>query len=204
MHHDKVVERWSAIIEGAQGKGEELFRITAKKIEDSKVPNIKIGKHEVSPQKRGSGKLRPFLVIGHDRFHEYEMFVGVQDYGNYLSVYWYLAGEPTRIPRALGLWQSANSATVQATGGRGSILGLTVAIMNLTLGLTGKVFNRVKDAAKGHVSTEDMDLFDTEELSVFVTIGHHAVLDAVEDIMNGLNLDFSKVERKSRGFLNIS
>lgn len=204
LHDEKIVERWSTLIEGAQGRGEEVFRMTAQKIADSKIPSIKIGKHEVSPQKSGSGKLRPFLVVGHDRFHEYEMFIGFQDYGNYLSVYWYLAGEPTKMPRALGTWQSANSAIVQATGGQGSIVGLTAYLMNLSLGFTGKIFNRVKDVAKGHISSEDMDLFDSEELSAFITIGHHAVLDSVEDLMNGLNQDFSKVDRKTRGFLNIS
>lgn len=49
-----------------------------------------------------------------------------------------------------------------------------------------------------------MNLFDEEELTAYTTTVHHAVLDAVKEVMEGLNQDFAKVDRKSKGFLNIS
>ena len=47
-------------------------------------------------------------------------------------------------------------------------------------------------------------MFDFEELTAYGTTVHRAVIKAVEEIMGQLNMDFSKVDTKSRGFLNIS
>ena len=49
-----------------------------------------------------------------------------------------------------------------------------------------------------------LDIFKTEELSAFVTIVHQSLKDAVKQVMNEMNLDFTKVDTHTRGFLNIS
>lgn len=49
-----------------------------------------------------------------------------------------------------------------------------------------------------------LNMFETEELSAFASVAHEALKDAVEQIMTAKGLDFSKVDTKSRGFLNIS
>ena len=51
---------------------------------------------------------------------------------------------------------------------------------------------------------QDLDLFDLQDLSAFVTVCHHSVLSAVEKLMISLNQDPSKIDRRSRGFLGIS
>lgn len=53
-------------------------------------------------------------------------------------------------------------------------------------------------------SLSDLDLFDQQDLAAFATNAHHCLLKAVEKLMAGLNQDFSKIDRKSRGFLGIS
>ena len=50
----------------------------------------------------------------------------------------------------------------------------------------------------------DLDLFDQQDLTAYTANCHHCLLKAVEKQMLALNQDFSKIEKKSRGFLGIS
>jgi len=52
--------------------------------------------------------------------------------------------------------------------------------------------------------TQDLDLFDLQDLKAFNTVCHYSVLQAVEKLMLSLNQDPSKIDRRSRGFLGIS
>ena len=54
------------------------------------------------------------------------------------------------------------------------------------------------------LSLSDLDLFDQQDLTAYTTNCHHCLLKAVEKQMLALNQDFSKIEKKSRGFLGIS
>ena len=56
----------------------------------------------------------------------------------------------------------------------------------------------------GTMASMELDIFKTEELSAFVTIVHQSLKDAVKQIMTEMNLDFTKVDTHTRGFLNIS
>lgn len=48
-----------------------------------------------------------------------------------------------------------------------------------------------------------LDLFDQEELRAYVTVSHHAVLEAVQALMEHRGQDFSKVNTTSKGFLEV-
>lgn len=50
----------------------------------------------------------------------------------------------------------------------------------------------------------ELDLFDQQDLRVYVTNAHHCLLRAVDKLMSDLGQDSSKIDRKSRGFLGIS
>ncbi len=50
----------------------------------------------------------------------------------------------------------------------------------------------------------ELDIFQTEELSAFVTLVHESLKSAVSESMKELNLDFTKVDTHTHGFLNIS
>jgi hypothetical protein len=54
------------------------------------------------------------------------------------------------------------------------------------------------------LSINDIDLFDQQDLTAYTANCHHCLLKAVEKQMLALNQDFSKIEKKSRGFLGIS
>jgi hypothetical protein len=49
-----------------------------------------------------------------------------------------------------------------------------------------------------------LGIFQQEELIAYTTAVHHSLLKSVETIMQSLNQDPSKIDRKSRGFLGIS
>jgi hypothetical protein len=53
-------------------------------------------------------------------------------------------------------------------------------------------------------SSADLDLFEQQDLIAFATNCHHCLLKAVEKLMQSLNQDPSKINRRSRGFLGIS
>jgi hypothetical protein len=67
----------------------------------------------------------------------------------------------------------------------------------LVIKLYDKITNR-------RVTLENMDLFDRQELGAFAGTVHHCVVFGSENIAEAVNFDFSKVDRKSRGFLNIA
>ena len=56
----------------------------------------------------------------------------------------------------------------------------------------------------GTVADMGFDIFKTEELSAFVTTVHQSLKDAVKQMMSEKNLDFTKVDTHTKGFLNIS
>jgi hypothetical protein len=198
LHQDKVIDRWSNIIIDANGRGEEILKSVVEKIEAAEIPNIKISKKEVTPKKWGMGifskKNRVFLLVENEYFPGYEMFIGARDYGKQLSVSWYLTGETAALSKLANLMPSSSNAAGSA------IMGSLIA----SLYLFKYAFDKIDKKMRGGKPTASMDIFDVEELSAFVTISHRALLDSIEELMTGLNQDFSKVERKSRGFLNIS
>jgi hypothetical protein len=59
-------------------------------------------------------------------------------------------------------------------------------------------------AAMGHANFMELSIYESEELSAVASIIHEATKGAVEEVMKNLNLDFSKVDTKSRGILIIS
>jgi len=54
------------------------------------------------------------------------------------------------------------------------------------------------------VGLDDLNLFNKQDLTAYVTCVHQCLQDAVEKLMLDLGQDPSKIDRKSRGFLGIS
>lgn len=50
----------------------------------------------------------------------------------------------------------------------------------------------------------NLDLFTQQDLMAYVSVVHHALLEAVEELMRELGQDPSKVDRQSKGFLGVS
>ena len=54
------------------------------------------------------------------------------------------------------------------------------------------------------LSLDELNLFNKQDLTAYVTNVHHCLLEAVEKMMEGKGQDTSKIDRKSKGFLGIS
>jgi len=186
IREEEIIDRWSVLIEEANGKGKEVFKLTQANLKDLDVPNIELVQKEISPSllKKLRGKGRTFLVVKNNYLESYLMYVGATDYGKQLFVSWYLTSEPGWLARILAK------------------LPWPVQILVFPLLFPLVIYNMFR--RKKSVSPADMDLFDLEELTAYVTTVHHALIDATKQVSESVGFDFTKVDQKSRGFLNIS
>ena len=54
------------------------------------------------------------------------------------------------------------------------------------------------------IGLDELNLFNKQDLTAYVTCVHHCLLEAVDKLMLGMNQDPSKIDRKTRGFMGIS
>jgi len=100
---EKILDKWSVLIDGAKGRGEDILQKTAKYIQDSGAPDITIERVRVFPP--GAWKFlsvffkrfdigREYLRVVNKELGKTNIYVGAVDYGESLYVSWYLALEP--------------------------------------------------------------------------------------------------------------
>ena len=184
LKEENITDRWSTLIVGAQGSGQRIFDEVKKGIEELEPPNLHIVEQNVTMGGAINKRKRVYLTVKHKRIKGFYMYIGAMDYGKQLFVSWYLIQEPTGLMKFLKLMTSH----------------WAVALVLSPVVLFGRAIEKVKK----EISPINLDIFDSEELHAYVATGHHAVLDSVERIMGEFDQDFTKVETKSRGFLNIS
>ena len=178
IKEEEITERWSVLIEGAQGRGKELLKRTEGLLKEIEAPEVFTEWKEVSPA--FFKEKRTCLLVRNKKMADYIMYVSARDYGKQLSVYWYLALE-------LPLWRK---------------LFASFGIFILPILPLVMFYDFLK--GRGKTSPLQMSLFGLEELTAYVTTGHHAVIDASKEISQTVDFDFAKVDQKSKGFLNIS
>ncbi len=187
VRNEQVVEKWHTLFEDAQGNAERIFSETERLIKESKAPNIQIIKRKMSPGfLRGIlGTKRDFLIVtvtGNSNLSPYQMFINARDYGNNLDVAWYLTYR-------ISLRQKV-------------VLFLClVPIVNILV-IPLVLLQRVFQAGKSGML--DLDLFDEQDLSAYVTNAHHCFQKAVTKLLAEMGRDTEKVDWKSKGFLGVS
>ena len=204
IEEDKIIEEWSQLVLGIGGKGEELLKSIARKIQEMNLPDVTLLRKEATLGKADSlsgNKARDFVTMKHLRYPDYELWIGAIDRAGQLKVSWYLTvalpGGITGRLRAINKAQrDALPAPLKSFSLLPKMLG-KMAAQKLTEKITGK-------PAPIRVRPEDMSMDDKEELGTYITLVHQAVLAGLEEMMNDLNLDFSKVDKHSQGFLNLS
>ncbi|MCD6226021.1 hypothetical protein J7J95_03030 [bacterium] len=189
LKEEKILEEWSYLIEGAEGKSEQVFKLTEKNIDKVQPPQVELEREMIRPVGTLVGffttKKREFLVASNKYLKGYKIYLGARDYGKQLMVSWYLIGEAGVL---------AKLADIMA---KHWILGFIFLPFYLIILLLQMIW-------KKSVTLENMNLFDREEATAYITTVHHAVLEAVADIMKGLNQDPSKIDKRTKGFLNIT
>jgi len=205
IEEDKIIEEWSQLVLGIGGRGEELLKSIARKIQEMNLPDVTLLRKEATLGKADSlsgNKARDFVTMKHLRYPDYELWIGAIDRAGQLKVSWYLTvalpGGITGRLRAINKAQrDALPAPLKSFSLLPKMLG-KMAAQKLTEKITGK-------PAPIRVRPEDMSMDDKEELGTYMTLVHQqAVLASLEEMMNNLNLDFSKVDKHSQGFLNLS
>lgn len=178
---EKIVEQWSALIEGAKGEGERVITETIRAIERLEAPDIYVSRQELKPGAGFIRKKREFLVAEHKLLDTHDIYIGARDYGKQLFVSWYLVEEPITFLRMF----KRNPI--------GAVIGWPfISLMRFLYFWQG-----------GSKFMSLLNLFDTEELTAYVSTVHHALLDSVKAMMEDRKLDFTKIENRTRGFLNI-
>jgi hypothetical protein len=211
FEEEKISERWSYLIEGAQGRGKEIFENTKKNLEKINPPRVQIKEEMLTPRLTLFGgsraEKRKFLVASNEYLREYRLYVGAKDYGNQLMVSWYLISEPGSILKLVLEWIKSHwqislgvffVAFIPAF-----IIKAMFPILIVWLVFLGYVVFTCLTSQKS-VLPQMMNIFDLEELTAYVTTIHHAVLDATKEVSESVGFDFTKVDQKSKGFLNIS
>jgi hypothetical protein len=105
LHKQKILDDWSVMIEGAQGREQEIYQWAAWFIQQSQVPGVRIEmiKVKAAPALTGGllpiGKEREYLMISHESLKDYRMYINARNYGNNLDVSWYLTCEPRFLKR---------------------------------------------------------------------------------------------------------
>lgn len=184
---EQIIENWSTLISDAAGRGESLISDTQRLIQESHVLDVRIQRRGMSPGiMRGiMGGKRSFVVItntGNSNLKLFKMYLNARDYGSNLQVSWYVVLQPNGAEKLMAFLLSI------------PLLGL----LFLPFHLLGRLIRANQSGIL------ELDIFDEQDLSAYVTNVHHCMLDAVERLMQDLRQDFSRVDRQSQGFLGIS
>ncbi|MFH1029920.1 MAG: hypothetical protein V1770_01520 [bacterium] len=184
LKDEKILERWAQLFPDAQGRSEKIFIEVRKEIDKLNPPHVLLREKNVAGGVIKGQEKRKMLIAENNKLAGLIMYVGARDYGNQLLVSWYLVQEATWLDR---LCQALE-------------LNVIVTIIFLPLYLIVKLIERVTK----RVSLENMGVFETEELSAYTGAVHSAVINASRMVAEEINFDFSKVDTKSRGFLNLA
>jgi len=100
----KIFDSWSVLIEKANGKSEEVFEATKRLIQEADVPGIEMNMVAGRTRQQDKSKFfalgahyleRDYLRVTNENLKDFKMYIGARDYGNNLSVFWYLTCEPS-------------------------------------------------------------------------------------------------------------
>ena len=80
VKNEEVIDSWSVLIRGAQGKANKIFENTESLLAQTEVPNVEIDKRKLSTSIIGSlfGAKRDFLIVtetGNRALRPYQMFI---------------------------------------------------------------------------------------------------------------------------------
>ena len=196
INENNIVEQWSQLLVGMSGKGGELLKVIARKLQELNMPSVTFLRKEATFG--GSNNKYEFIWMRHEKYPAYEFWVGAIDRAGQLKASWYLTvAQPNKV---MGKMIAINKASREMSSIR----------MPRVKGMLGKMIaQKINEKLQGkpvpiRVRPDEMTMDDREELGTYITLAHQAVLGGLEEVMNNLNLDFSKVSKETEGFLNLS
>lgn len=175
---DKVQDEWSAMIEGAKGHGDELLERVAHRVEQEDIPHAKLLRRSLSIE---GSEPHPFLVVANEKFKGFEALVGAYDYGSRLNVVWYFIYDS---PEHIESREAAAKGRVASDNWNEKA--------------------RIHARSGGYTPIEQLSILDKKELKNFATIVHESLKLEVKGTMDGLHLDYSKLDTSTKGFISLS
>ncbi len=173
---EKILDKWFVLIQNAQGRGQEVIEKTTQLLKQAEAPGVKVDMARVFPEKVGA-----LFLVG--------AFKSLNEQGrDYLMI----SNENIKGMKLL--------VRAQDYGNNLFVFWCLICEPS-TLDQISEAFSGKQG---GQWTPVIKDMFMEEELTAYTTCIHHCVLEAVEALMANLGQDFSRVERKSRGFLGIS
>ena len=170
----KIIDRWETIIQGGSGKGEMIFSLIEQLLEESEAPGIAWQPISAQPSAIKG------LVLGKKRDYLMVTSKGVSsDYRMYTGA------------RDYGVHLDVTWFLVEKPPFWKKIIRFLSSL------------NFWATLIMSQHTVMDLDLFDEQDLRAYVTITHHCLLQAVEAVMEELGQDTSKIDRKSKGVLEV-
>jgi hypothetical protein len=174
LKEGKILDHWATMLEQCHGHDEELLRKVEKHLEAFQAPGVSWKRESVSP-----GWLKGLR----GKRRDFLLLTHAQ-FGDYLMCVG-ARDYGTTLDVSWHLLASGKRAVMAA-------LATSSSAGAIAAGVWAKLTRRA------------LDVFDQQDLTAYVTIGHRAVLHAVDDLMGEQHLDASRLERKSRGVFGVS
>lgn len=97
----KIVRQWSTLLPGCQDEAPGLIKAVQDRLASFEVPGLSWKEESASTGflKSMMGKRRDFLIVRSEKFSEWLVCIGAQDYGRFLDVVWYLTAAPKFLNR---------------------------------------------------------------------------------------------------------
>ncbi len=195
IDEDKIVQEWSQLVLQMGNRGEELLKSIAAKIQELNMPLVTLVRKEATLGK--SDNRYEFVAVKHEKYPDYGVWIGAIDRAGQLKVSWFLTATLPNIVTAK--MRAINQAS---RGGKPKRLRFEQRLGRM---LAQKINEKIAGKPVPiRVRPDEMTMDDKEDYGVFMSLIHQAVLMSLEEMMNNLNLDFSKVDKHSEGFLNLS
>jgi len=107
LKRDAVLQNWNTLVTKGAGHGKKLLDQINVALAATKIEGIHGSEQDVTT---GGifGEKRNFLVVGHSKLREYNLFINARDYGTNLDVSWYLTLRPTGLKRTISKYTTGN------------------------------------------------------------------------------------------------
>jgi len=194
IDEDKIVQEWSQLVLQMGNKGEELLKSIVAKIQELNMPLVTLMRKEATLGK--SDNRYEFVSAKHEKYPDYEVWIGAIDRAGQLKVSWFLTVSLPNIITAKMRAINRGGRTEPKRPRLEQRLGKMLA-QKINEKIAGKPVSI-------RVRPDEMTMDDKEEFGVFISLIHQATTSSLEEMMNELNLDFTKVDTHTEGFFNLS
>jgi hypothetical protein len=97
IRREAIVDSWGTIIEQGAGKDKRLMDDIARLINEAQMPQVTLTRDDCTVGMFGTK--RDFLILKHNIYREYRMFLGARDYGTSLDASWFMTYVPSGFRR---------------------------------------------------------------------------------------------------------